>query len=153
MILLDTQKYNVLVLLTCIHFAHWDILSSIILRITNWTWYHLMFESHIGHYFFPNGSNLSPSVTRIWRRGKKTRINVPCRKWIPQMAPLPNNAFETVVALLIWVEVAERSHFNTGKSFGNFPRPKFYLYFLLLMSLCGFTSVRSDHTLPFLLDD
>lgn len=90
---LGTQENNVLVFLTCTHFACSNILSSIVLgRILNWTWHHLMFESQIGcfFFFFPrNNWNLSPCHQNL-EKGRKSSRNKPCRKWRQQMACSPS---------------------------------------------------------------
>lgn len=130
-------------------------LSSTILVILNWTRCKFMFESHIGHYSFPNHWDLSPYVTRIWRRRKETRRNLPCRKWNHQTAPISISASDTeflspAIALLNWVQVAERSRFYPGMSFGNLPKPRCCLYFLLLCLSMGFSAIRTHHSLlPF----
>lgn len=87
---LDTQENDVLVLLTCTHFACWNILFSIILGILNWT-------SCLNHrlaiiFFLRNNWKLSSSVTRIWRRGESpVEISLAgneVNKWLPHPAML-----------------------------------------------------------------
>lgn len=112
---------------------------------------HVWITDWLLFFFLGNNWNLSPSVTRIWRKGESSvEIRLggnEVNKWFAHPA-FETECLSLAVVLLNWVRGAARSQLYPGKSFGKLPRSRFYLHFLFFMCLC-FSVIRCHHTLPF----